>query len=97
MMVTATLALRLLEAISDKWRFIFLEPFDCLLKVEFAYLKLLPREYSGPPHVVSVSQRPDGRCEYEERPGPPPNHAEDQDPNVMRVYFVRAQEAGSFP
>ena len=70
---------------------------DHPLKVEFAYLKLLPREYSGPRHRVEVGQRPDGRCEYEERPGPPPNHAEDQDPNVMRVYFVRAQEAGSFP
>jgi hypothetical protein len=43
-------------------------------KVEFAYLKLLPREYAGPRHIVSVSKRPDGRCEYEERPGEaPPN------------------------
>ena len=62
-------------------------------KVEFAYLKLLPCEYSGPRHIVSVSKRPDGRCEYEERPGePPPNHAEDQDPNVMRLYLVSAPE-----
>jgi hypothetical protein len=30
------------------------------LKVEFAYLKLLPREYSGPRHLVSVSKPPDG-------------------------------------
>ena len=63
------------------------------LKIEFAYLKQLPREYSGPRHIVSVSKRPDGRCEYEERPGPPPpNHIENQDPNVMTVYFVRARE-----
>ena len=63
------------------------------MKVEFAYLKLLPGEYSGPRHIVKVSQRPDGRCEYKERPGePPPNHAEDQDPNVMRTYLVRAEE-----
>jgi hypothetical protein len=34
------------------------------LKVEFAYLKLLLREYSGPRHIVSVSQRPDGRCDW---------------------------------
>ena len=26
---------------------------------------------------------------------PPPNHAEGQDPNVMTIYFVRAQEAGN--
>jgi hypothetical protein len=45
---------------------------DHLLKIEFAYLKLLPREYSGPRHIVSVSKRPDGRCDYEERPGEPP-------------------------
>ena len=71
---------------------------DRRLKIEFAYLKLLPREYSGPRHIVPLGQGPDGRGEYEERPGsPPPNHAEKQDPNVIRVYFVRAQEAGSFP
>ena len=68
------------------------------LEIEFAYLKLLPREYSGPCHIVSVSQRPDGRCEYEERPRPgppPPNQAEAQDSNVMRVYLVRAPEGGN--
>jgi hypothetical protein len=63
-------------------------------KTEFTYLKLLPREYSGPRHRVRVDQRPDGRDEYEERPGePPPNHAEDQDPNVMRLYLVSAHDA----
>ena len=38
------------------------------LKIEFAYLKLLPREYEGPRHVVKMGQRPDGRDECEERP-----------------------------
>jgi hypothetical protein len=53
-------------------------------EIEFAYLKLLPREYSGPRHRVKVGQRPDGRDEYEERPGePPPNDAEDQDPTLL--------------
>jgi hypothetical protein len=28
-------------------------------KIEFAYLKLLPREYSGPRHRIKVGQRPD--------------------------------------
>jgi hypothetical protein len=31
------------------------EESDRPLKVEFAYLKVLPREYSGPRHIVSVS------------------------------------------
>jgi hypothetical protein len=63
-------------------------------RVEFAYLKQLPREYSGPRHIVSVSKRPDGRCEYEERPGePPPNPGRGDDKNVMTIYFVRAPQA----
>ena len=58
--------------------------------------QLLPREYSGPRHRVKVGQRPDGRCEYEERPGAaPPNQGGGKDENVMRIYFVRAQEIGS--
>ena len=64
-------------------------------KIEFAYLKLLPRDHSGAQPIVKVGQRPDGRDECEERPGEPlnqPNHAENQDSNVMRIYFVRAQE-----
>ena len=66
------------------------------IKIEFAYLKLLPREYSGPRHIVSVSQRPDGRSNYEERPGPPPpNQERRNDENVMTVFFVRAQESGN--
>ena len=72
------------------------EESDRRLEIEFAYLKLLPREYFGPRHIVSVGQRPDGRCEYEERPGaPPPNQGRVNDKNVMTIYFVRAQETGS--
>ena len=69
---------------------------DRPLKVEFAYLKQLPREYSGPRHIVSVSKRPDGRCEYEERPGAsPPNQGPARDKNVMTICFVRAQDTGN--
>ena len=72
------------------------EESDRPLKVEFAYLKQLPREYSGLRHIVSVSKRPDGRCEYEERPGaPPPDLGPVNDKDVMTIYFVRAQETGS--
>ena len=68
------------------------------LKVEFAYLKQLPREYSGPRHIVSVSKRPDGRCNYEERPGEaPPNQewSKSKSENVTTIFFVRAQETGN--
>ena len=69
---------------------------DRPLRVEFAYLKQLPREYSGPIHIVSVSKRPDGRCNYEERPGEaPPNQSRVNDENVMTIFFVRAQETGN--
>jgi hypothetical protein len=58
--------------------------------------KLLPRECSGPRHRVKVGQRPDGRDEYEERPGPPPpDRSRGNDQNIMTIYFVRAQEIGS--
>ena len=59
-------------------------------KIEFAYLKLLPREYSGPRHRVKVGQRPDGRDEHEERSGElPPDQGRLADDNVMRIYLVR--------
>ena len=64
------------------------------LKIEFAHLKLLPREYTGSRHIVSVSKRPDGRCEYEDRPGKAPhNQSRVNDENVMTIYFVRAPQA----
>jgi len=70
------------------------EDSDRPLKVEFAYLKQLPREYFGPRHIVSVGKRPDGRCEYEDRPGKAPhNQSRVNDENVMTIYFVRAPQA----
>jgi hypothetical protein len=66
---------------------------DRRLKIEFAYLKQLPREYTGPRHIVTVGRRPDGREECEERPGePPPNHETARDENVLRIYIVYAAE-----
>ena len=62
-----------------------------LLRFEFAYLKLLPRGYNGPRHIVTVERRPDGGEQCEERPGEPPSHqVERHDPNVMKIYFVSA-------
>jgi len=68
-------------------------------KIEFAYLKLLPRDYDGPRHIVKVGQRPDGRDECEERPGEPSpnqsNQSEGRNKNVRTIYFVRAQDTGN--
>jgi hypothetical protein len=66
------------------------------LQIEFAYLKQLPREYTGPRHIVTVGRRPDGREECEERPGEaPPNHETAWDENVLRIYIVYAAETSS--
>jgi len=66
------------------------------LKGEFAYLKLLPREYSGPRRIVKVGQRPDGRDQCEERPDePPPDQSRGNDENVMTIFFVWAHESGN--
>jgi hypothetical protein len=75
--------LECLEMVQD------LQDSDRRLKIEFAYLKQLPHEYTGPSHIVTVGRRPDGREECEERPGePPPNHEAARDQNVMRIYIV---------
>jgi hypothetical protein len=65
-------------------------------KCQFGYREELPPEYTGSLQIVTGENDPDRKYQWEERPGPPPpNHAENEDPNVMRVYFVQAQEAGS--
>ena len=66
------------------------------LTIEFAYLKQLPREYTGPRHMVTVGRRPGGREECEERPGDaPPNHETAPDENVLRIFIVYAAETSS--
>ena len=64
-------------------------------KIEFAYLKLLPRASSGCRLIVAVGHRPDGLREYEERSGAPPINGPVNDENVIPVYLVRAPETGS--
>ena len=66
------------------------------LKIEFEYVRQLPREYSGLRHIVTVGRRPNGREECEERPGePPPKHEPTRDQNVRIVYIVCAAETNS--
>ena len=65
-------------------------------KCQFGYLKELPPEHTGSLQIVTAENDPDGKYQWEERPGPPPpNHGENEDPNVMRVYLVRAPESGN--
>lgn len=56
-------------------------------KIEFAYLKLLPREYSGPRYIVAVCHRPDGRGEFEERRAAAAKSRPGQRRNVMRLHI----------
>jgi hypothetical protein len=43
-----------------------------------------------------MGERPNGRDEYEEWPSePPPNHVEDQGPNVLRLYLAGAPKSGN--
>jgi hypothetical protein len=58
--------------------------------VEFGYVvKHLPPDYSGPRHLVTVSKLPDGRHQWEERPGAQPDGEESQ--NRLIIEFVRAE------
>jgi hypothetical protein len=60
------------------------------LTIEFGYVvKRLPPDYSGPRHLVTLGQLPDGKHQWEERAGPPPKGEESQ--NRLIVEFVRAE------
>jgi hypothetical protein len=58
------------------------------LTIEFGYvIKRLPQEYSGPRHLVTLGQLPDGKHQWEECPGPSPIAEQG---NRLLVEFVRA-------
>jgi hypothetical protein len=55
-------------------------------------LKTLPKDYVGERHVVIVKREPTGapgneRCEFEERPGPAPLDAQDEQ-DCTTIYIV---------
>jgi hypothetical protein len=53
------------------------------------YAKKLPPEYTGERHVVTVGRLPDGKYQWEERPGPAPANEDDGDPRtILMVNFV---------
>jgi hypothetical protein len=60
------------------------------IEVQIGYVKL-PPEYTGERHVVTVGRLPDGKYQWEERPGPPPAH-EDSGTQIIRVILVQARD-----
>ena len=52
------------------------------------YLKPLPREYIGEKHVVTLDRHPDGKYEWEERPGPGPPAVGEEGERLIRICFV---------
>jgi hypothetical protein len=61
--------------------------------VRSGYLRTLPKDYVGERHVVIVKREPRGApgtfewCEFEERPGPAPLDAQDDDCITIRIIY----------
>ena len=54
------------------------------------YLKTLPADYVGERHVVIVKREPSGNgewCEFEERPGPAPLDAQEEDAITICIVY----------
>jgi hypothetical protein len=54
------------------------------------YLKTLPADYVGERHVVIVKREPSGNgewCEFEERPGPAPGDAQEEDCTTIYIVY----------
>ena len=54
------------------------------------YLKTLPADYVGERHVVIVKREPSGNgewCEFEERPGPAPVDAQEEDAITICIVY----------
>jgi hypothetical protein len=58
--------------------------------VRSGYLKTLPADYVGERHVVIVKREPSGNgewCEFEERPGPVPPDAQEEDCTTIYIVY----------
>jgi hypothetical protein len=61
--------------------------------IRCGYLKKLPTDYVGERHVVTVKREPAeapgdvGWCEFEERPGPAPLDAQEDDGITMYIVY----------
>jgi len=70
------------------------------LRIQYGYLKTLPDDYAGPPHVVTMKQIPpeelppaeraESWFDWEEQPGPGPAEDADRrsDEQIIRVSYV---------
>jgi hypothetical protein len=58
---------------------------QCELQV--GYLRTLPPEYAGERHMVTVGRLPDGKYQWEERPGAP--LGDEDDDHILRVIIMR--------
>jgi hypothetical protein len=57
------------------------------IEVQIGYLKRLPPEYVGQRHSVTVGRLPDGKYQWEERPGAPLDYEDDD--HILRVIIMR--------
>src|ERR1700686_5453358 len=63
------------------------------------YLKTLPADYVGERHVVIVKLEPSGAtgqdewCEFEERPGPAPVDAQEEDCTTIYIVYPGSLES----
>ena len=58
--------------------------------IRCGYLKTLPTDFVGERHVVIVNRKPSGKgewCEFEERPGPAPVDAREDDDGIT-IYIT---------
>ena len=61
--------------------------------IRSGYLKTLPTDYVGKRHVVTVKREPAGAsgnfewCEFEERPGPAPVDAQEEDCITIHLIY----------
>src|SRR5580700_675373 len=58
--------------------------------IRCGYLKTLPADYVGERHVVIVKREPSGNgewCEFEERPGPAPVDAQEDDCTTIHIVY----------
>jgi hypothetical protein len=64
-----------------------------LQPIRSGYLKTLPADYVGERHVVIVKREPAGAsgnfewCEFEERPGPAPADAQEEDCITIHLIY----------
>ena len=66
------------------------------LELQFGYLEKLPPDYTGERHVVTLGRLPDGKYQWEERPGlAPANEDEDCSRTIIRINLVEAKHHGA--